>query len=80
MDEDLQKLHIEAGRLCGKDKTCGDKINYITEATAIQAAERMNKKPNTRNILEGYPCAFCNGWHIGRKMTRSELESYINDR
>jgi hypothetical protein len=85
MNEAIYNLHLNAGQAIGKDKTCGCKIDYKTEVTASEAAdsakrtlrERMNSKPNTRNILEAYPCAFCQGWHIGRAMTREELESYI---
>ena len=85
MNEDIYNLHLNAGKAIGKDKTCGRKIDYQTEEKASEAAnsakrtlrERMNSKPNTRNILEAYPCDFCQGWHIGRAMTRAELESYI---
>ena len=77
MDEDIYNLHLEAGKAIGRDKTCGRKIDYKTEQKAIESATRMNLKPNTRNILEAYPCAFCHGWHIGRAMTKEELESYI---
>ncbi|AFY94199.1 hypothetical protein [Chamaesiphon minutus] len=34
MNEDLQKLHLEAGLKVGKDKTCGNKIDYESEDTA----------------------------------------------
>jgi hypothetical protein len=78
MDEKLTQLHLKAGFIIGEDKTCNSKNNYVTEDKAVLAAERMNKKPTTRNILEAYPCAFCSGWHIGRKMTLVELESYLN--
>jgi hypothetical protein len=77
MNEDIYNLHLTAGMAIGREKTCGQKINYQTEETAIEAATRMNSKPNTRNILEAYPCIFCRGWHIGRAMTREELNSYI---
>ena len=77
MNEDIYNLHLNVGEAIGKDKTCGRKIDYKTEETASEAADRMNSKPNTRNILEAYPCAFCQGWHIGRAMTREGLESYI---
>lgn len=77
MNEDIYNLHLNAGRAIGKDKTCACKIDYKSEETAIEAADRMNSKPNTRNILAAYPCAFCQGWHIGRAMTREELEHHI---
>ena len=78
MEKELRELHIKAGLVIGKERTCGNKINYETEASADRSAESMNIKPRTRNILEAYPCAFCHGWHIGRQMTKSELESYSN--
>jgi hypothetical protein len=78
MEKILQELHIKAGLIIGKDSTCGNKIDYKTEVSADRAVESMNVKSKTRNILEAYPCAFCHGWHIGRQMTKAELESYSN--
>jgi hypothetical protein len=78
MNEGIYNLHLHAGKSIGKGKTCGSKIDYKTEEKAIEAVDRMNSKPNTRNILEAYPCAFCQGWHIGRAMTQDELESYLS--
>lgn len=45
---------------------CEMKVKYNHEESAMRAAERMNAKPNTRNLLEHYPCKCCNGWHVGR--------------
>ncbi len=78
MDKNLRHLHLKAGFIIGKEKTCDNKINYAKEERAIQAAEKMNNKKSTRNTLEAYPCAFCNGWHIGREMSIIELESHLN--
>ena len=78
MDEDIYNLHLKEGISIDKDRTCCNKTNYKSEEKAIDAAEQMNGKPNTRNILEAYPCAFCQGWHIGRAMARAELESYLD--
>jgi hypothetical protein len=79
MNEDIQKLHIQAGLVIGKEKICGKKTNYATEDKAADYAEKMNSKASTRNTLEGYPCAFCQGWHVGKEMSRSELESYLGN-
>ena len=76
MDEKLKELHIKAGKKAGEEKTCGKKIRY-SEKSALKAAEKMNKKPTTRNELEAYPCAFCEKWHIGRKMTEEYLETFL---
>lgn len=66
MDLTTYDSHIQAGLLAGEEATCGTKIDYKTEISANKAADKMNSKPTTRNKLEGYPCAFCDGWHIGR--------------
>ncbi len=79
MNDDLHNLHLEAGLAIGADKTCARKIDYQTAEKAIAAATQMNQKPTTRNTLEAYPCPFCHGWHIGRAMTRAELESYVEN-
>lgn len=78
MSPELFELHINAGRRAGRDKTCGTKVGYPTEYSAIRAAEAMNKKSTTRKPLEGYPCAFCEKWHIGRQMSLEELRSYLD--
>lgn len=79
MDIKLYILHLVTGFLSGKDRTCGKKINYNTEEKAYKASNSMNSKPTTRNILEPYPCFFCEGWHIGKKMTIEFLESISNN-
>lgn len=76
MDERTAWLHFRAGITAGKEKTCFGKFIY-SEESANKAAEKMNKKPTTRNVLEAYSCAFCGHWHVGRKMSKEELESYV---
>lgn len=75
MDSKIVELHKKAGFKCGKEHTCGKKIDYKSETSAQKAADSLNKKTERPNYhdLEPYPCAFCNGWHIGRKMTIEEL-------
>lgn len=75
MDSKIVELHIKAGIKCGIEYTCGKKINYKSEESAKKSADSLNKKVNRPNYheLEAYPCAFCGGWHIGRKMTIEEL-------
>lgn len=61
--------HLRVGRESGREATCGQKVDYKSEGTAIKVAERMNGRGDRRNVLEAYPCYWCEGWHIGRKMT-----------
>ena len=77
MDEETFQLHINAGLKAGLDKTCGKKIAYPTEDSARRAADEMNAKPTTVKMLEAYPCAFCDKWHVGRMMSPEELRSYV---
>jgi hypothetical protein len=78
MDEHTMTLHKRAAIATGKDVACGSKINYKTEEKAIRAAISLNQKTNRPNFhkLEAYPCPFCNGWHIGREMSKEELEKF----
>jgi len=73
MDPKTFELHILAGKAAGIERTCGAKVQYPTEDSAVRAAESMNKKPTTKRELEPYPCAFCSQWHIGGKMTLGVL-------
>ena len=76
MDEKTRQLHLEAGRQSGRDATCGTKVDYRSEESAVRAAEAMNAKSETRKVLEAYPCYFCLGWHIGRAMSEEELAEF----
>ena len=67
MDAKTIAWHLDIGRLAGKESACGKKVDYKSEATAEKAAASMNKKSD--RVLEAYPCYWCRGWHIGRKMT-----------
>lgn len=71
MDEVTRQLHLDAGRRYGREATCGVKIDYKSEASAQRAATKMMAKGSKE--LEAYPCAWCDGWHIGRKMSEEEL-------
>lgn len=77
MDKELFDLHINAGKKAGQERTCGKKVAYGSEESALKAAGQMNAKPGTRKELEGYPCFFCSKWHVGRKMSLEELRSYV---
>lgn len=70
-------MHLAAGRAYGKERTCGRKIDYKSEVSAFKAANGMMAKRS--KDLEAYPCAFCFGWHIGRKMTEDERFAFSVD-
>ena len=78
MDAELQQLHLNAGRKAGVERTCGKKVRYPSEESAVRAADEMNHKPTTKKPLEAYPCPFCEQWHIGRAMSIDELRSYVD--
>ena len=71
MDTETHRLHLIAGRRYGREATCGSKVNYLFEETANKAVIATQRKAN--KPLEAYPCFWCNGWHIGRKMSEQEL-------
>jgi hypothetical protein len=71
MDPETHQMHLIAGRRYGREATCGTKINYEFEDIADKAVVAMKNKAS--KPLEAYPCFWCNGWHIGRKMSEQEL-------
>ena len=75
MDPKLIELHQKAGLVCGREHTCGKKVNYKSEESATKASEGFMKKGKAKYELEAYHCPFCGGWHIGRKMSLAELKS-----
>ena len=72
-DEELQ-MHLRMGEASGRDATCGKKVDYRREEAAVLAARVMTGKHG--RDLEGYPCFWCHGWHIGRMMTKEEREQW----
>lgn len=70
MDAVEHGLHLRAGRAYGREATCGTKIDYKSEESASKAAEKLSVKFD--KAMEGYPCIWCTGWHIGRAMTEAE--------
>lgn len=80
MDEAERKLHLVAGVTYGRTATCGSpekpKIDYKSEETAVKAAASLTAKRADGKVLEAYPCFWCSGWHIGRKMTDEEREQF----
>lgn len=81
MDERERRMHLAAGMEYGVKSTCGEgehqKINYVYENTAIVAAAKGSEKYS--KAMEAYPCPWCDGWHIGRKMTEEERERFMPD-
>lgn len=77
MDSDIFKLHIESGRIAGKEKTCGKKNKFATEDIAIKMAAAHNRWKSRRHDVEPYPCAFCGQWHIGNIMPIELMQNII---
>lgn len=76
MNEEEFNMHLRAGQYYGQTATCGNKIDYKSEPTANKAAVGLANK-NSRD-LEGYPCFWCKGWHIGRALTEPERIAFSN--
>jgi hypothetical protein len=70
MDPREVLMHYRAARAYGRDSSCGGKQDYQTEEASNKAALSLSKKKNMP--YEGYPCVWCNGWHVGRTLTQAE--------
>jgi hypothetical protein len=77
MDRRLYDLHLRAGQISGREKTCGKKTAYQTEEQALLAAAAHNRWAARRHDVEPYPCAFCQQWHIGGIMPVEVLEAIV---
>ena len=77
MNEKLYNLHLESGRIAGRDKTCGKKNAFETEEAAQKASDAHNRWEKRHHDVEPYPCAFCEKWHIGGVMSVELLESIV---
>lgn len=67
--------NLEEGFQSYRNRSCVRKVNYKSEETAIKAVAEMKEKGS--KDLEPYACPFCDGWHIGREMSREELKERI---
>jgi hypothetical protein len=74
MDEKLITMHLLAGKTYGEEATCGTKVDYKSEGTAEKSAIKLTQK--YQREMEHYPCFFCKGWHVGRKLTSEEIEGF----
>lgn len=62
------EFHLKAGWRAGEARTCGKKVDYKYEESAVRAATKMSEKYD--RDMEAYPCCFCEGWHIGGTFNR----------
>lgn len=75
MDKRLHEWHLRAGKISGREKTCGKKTAYASEELAQKAAEAHNRWKQRSYDVEPYPCVFCGQWHVGGIMPIELLES-----
>lgn len=68
------KAHLNAARYFGKESSCGGKQNHRTFSRAQKVAESATRKYGQTKVA--YPCPFCDGWHVGRKMSQAELHKW----
>lgn len=75
MDEATRAIHLRAGEAYGQERTCGTKVKFPEEASALRMAVRLNARDSWRkpHDVEPYPCFWCNQWHVGRVMTPEEI-------
>jgi hypothetical protein len=63
----------------GANKACVGKIRYQSEAIAVKAANNWNYGGECGHACEPYPCFWCGGWHIGRRMNEP-INTLIRER
>jgi len=84
-------MHLAAGRYYGRESACGRKIDYKSEPTAVNMAEKLSERYG--RDLEAYPCYWCSepfpetnppefvhlNWHIGREMDQHERDLFSSE-
>lgn len=76
MEDEKVQLHLAAGEAYGREATCGTKHNHETEGHAAKATASLNRSGKAHHEVEAYPCFWCGGWHVGRKMDEAELAQF----
>lgn len=77
MKSDEYRMHIWVCHVYGKQSACRNKVNYRSEQKANEKAQTLTKQ--YCKLLEAYPCAFCDGWHIGRALTDEERSKFYKE-
>jgi len=54
--------------------SCWRKVFYGSEAKAVQAI----KDHKNSDVLEAYPCLYCQGWHIGHMRKNKKKRKQTN--
>ena len=75
MEWNERQLHLKAAWYLGRERSCGKKVRHPTYEDAKYIADKHNYT-NADKMIEAYPCPFCKKWHVGRMMSREELETY----
>ena len=75
MKKETHAIHLKAGKLCGRERTCGMKRGFDAEEKAIAAANAHNRWDGRLHDVEAYPCPFCHYWHIGKIMPLDILQA-----
>ncbi len=81
MEPWLEMMLLEVAETIGKDRVCVGKVRHAKEQNAINAVEDMTKKNKERHNdreVTHYPCPYCGGWHIGKKIPPLEMFKMIN--
>jgi hypothetical protein len=74
MRPEIAAMHLRAGYAYGQASACGAKIDFKSEDTATSAAAAVSTRREWP--VEAYPCAWCQGWHIGRALTAEEITQF----
>lgn len=77
MSNELVSLHYDAAFRAGREKSCGNKVDHRTYERALVASYRLNDSGHARHEVEPYPCPFCQGWHVGNKMSEEEFQELL---
>ena len=57
---------INAGEIAHRVRSCESKKSYPRETDARMVIQRREKAG--RIMLKAYPCKYCNGWHISKRI------------
>jgi len=71
------RTQLKISKICGYKNSCKNKVNYKWKYTANTVLDNLKQKYHTQE-LESYPCYFCGGWHIGRKIHPKEVSKLIS--
>lgn len=74
-DGKMIELSLKVGEYLGREKSCEGKVRHRSRKKAWETVLAINASSYRKHKVHAYPCFWCGGWHVGRKLKLKNLEA-----